>query len=574
MSENNRTLTISLIARTDMFNAGMNKARKTLGQFRKDYGGVAKDVLRHSRNIGIAAAGIATGVAAAGAAIFHTSRNSIDELAKMAQRIGATTQEMQVLQRIAELDGIGIEAMNSNMMRMTKTLGEASLGIGGAGKVLEQFGLNAAELVRMPISEQFATIAEAISRIPNQAERAALATAVFGRSGVAMLVSLQKGRAVIDDMFAEMEGTGELFSAEDAAVVEEMNDAMTRLWGVVAAFGNQMTIQLAPAVTHIIELIQDWVMSAGGAGEIMTMVIDDYVIPAFDSLITKIDGAIVAANAFSAVWLTVKGAVLSVLATLAAGFEFNLRVIKAVTLTIAGVFMSMVKTIANGINSMIETANKIGGKVGLQFGTIDTSGISAKADELAQASKAASEKLLNTSVFDDPFIASLTKDATDANQAAVDAWKKFRDTTSSEAGTAIKRNLQSLRDALQRPMEGTAGIQQAAMSIDGALSTIEDSVSDIPSLAENSADAKDEAEKKSRDTGQFKVVKAAEFAQRIGGVTGGISQANDSLASRTASMVNDKRTGADTTNSLLSGILQAAQQTAMNTGRGMVAVAG
>lgn len=571
-----RTLTVALVAKSQLFKRGLNDASKHLRGFKSSVSGIMGDLGSITRKMAIGFGATAAAASAAGTIIFNSTRNSIDELAKMAQRIGATTQEMQVLHRIAELDGIGIEAMNSNLMRMNKVLGEASLGLGGAGKVLEQFGLDAKQLIQLPVSERVAQIAEAIAKIPNQAQRAALATALFGRSGVTMLVALQKGRDVVDDMFSEMEGTGELFSAEDASRVEEMNDAMTRLWGVFGAFSNQIVIKVAPAITELIERTQEWVMSFGGAGEIINMVVESYIVPAMNHIGERIAWVGKGIQLLVAVWETLKAAALTVAALISAGFEFNLRIIKVVSLGIARAFLNMVNMIAKAIDFFIDKAQAIGEKVGIDLG-IDFSAqekLKPLLDEVVRMSKDANKEIA-TSVFDDPFVDSLRKEATAANQKAADAWSNFMDPSKNE----FKQSAEGIRDYIADIFSGVREqTQQAATALPQELLDMVDGLEDAEKISSSMKDNLDGAAKSQdeikKSSGQFTTVRSLAEVSSVGSVVSRTGGTGDSGAAQFAAKSGNEMTGAENTTGLLQGILMATQATAQNTARGLVPVAG
>ena len=85
-------------------------------------------------------------------ALIKSSINAGDELAKTADKLGVTTQALAGLRHAAELTGVSTGTMDMAMQRFTRRAAEAAKGTGEAKGALQELGLDAESLVRLPLS--------------------------------------------------------------------------------------------------------------------------------------------------------------------------------------------------------------------------------------------------------------------------------------------------------------------------------------------------------------------------------------------------------------------------------------
>ncbi len=110
-----------------------------------------------------------------------------DELVRVADRTGLTTDEVQRLQYIAGQSGNSLDEMTSAVGRLQNGLVTGDKSAVAAVKAL---GLNLESLRAATPFEQMEQIATAIGKIPDPASRAAIAMDLFGRGGIAILPTL------------------------------------------------------------------------------------------------------------------------------------------------------------------------------------------------------------------------------------------------------------------------------------------------------------------------------------------------------------------------------------------------
>ena len=237
MANQNMNITIRAFDKTK---AGLSSAAKGL----RVVGGALV-------NVKTAIAGV-VGVAGFGALI-KQGLAAGDSLAKTADKIGVTTEALAGMQHAAELTGVSTETMNMALQRFTRRASEAAIGTGEAQGALKELGINAEELVKLPLDKQMEVVADSMSGLSTQSDRVRIAMKLFDSEGVALVNTLGSGSEALREMIDEAEHLGLALSRTDTAQIEAANDAFTRAKGVLTGLSNQLAVSFAP----ILQLIAD-----------------------------------------------------------------------------------------------------------------------------------------------------------------------------------------------------------------------------------------------------------------------------------------------------------------------------
>lgn len=234
--------------------AGVPRLVKSFKGVGSAVGKVGKETLA----LGVKFAAMAAGASAALFAIVHGAVDAGDELATSSERVGMTADAYAQLQYAAKQADVEQEAFASSMDRFNKGLGEAKAGTGSMLAFLQKVSpALAAQVAGAQDTEHaLSLMGRAFERVTDPGKRAALAAAVFGKSGAQMGVFLGKGSAEIArlrDEFFRLSGSQEKFAAGAGALDEEMNRAETAFLGA----RNAMAAELFPALTELAKAITD-----------------------------------------------------------------------------------------------------------------------------------------------------------------------------------------------------------------------------------------------------------------------------------------------------------------------------
>ena len=201
----------------------------------------------------MAKASAAMSIAATAAATVLTvkSMRAADQLAKTADKIGATTEALASLQHAGELTGVSVETMNMALQRMTRRVSEAAIGTGEAKAALLELGIDAQKLEQLPLDEQMGVVADAMKGVGSQADRVRIAMKLFDSEGVALVNTLSKGSDGLAELAREADLLGLAMSRADTAKIEAANDAITNAQSVFVGLGNQLAVEFSPIIAAV-----------------------------------------------------------------------------------------------------------------------------------------------------------------------------------------------------------------------------------------------------------------------------------------------------------------------------------
>jgi len=196
---------------------GLTKSTKTFGE------SVKPVIARVGRFV--------SGLAAAAAAFLSVkavldSMERIDSLGKTADKLGIATDKLQALRLAAELTGVSTATLDMALQRMVRRVAEAAQGTGEAVKAIAELGLVATDLAAMTPDKQMEALADAMSKVDNQADRVRLAMKLFDSEGVALVNTLSGGSEALQQVHKDLVDMGAALSRVDAEKVEQANDAM------------------------------------------------------------------------------------------------------------------------------------------------------------------------------------------------------------------------------------------------------------------------------------------------------------------------------------------------------------
>jgi hypothetical protein len=172
--------------------------------------------------------------------------NAIDATNDLSNRVGIGVEQLQGLQMAAKL--AGVEDAATAFQKLAVAIGKAGES-DEAQKTFTRLGISFAELQAMEPEEQFRVISAAIAALPTEAERAAAAVAMFGKTGVALLPLMGEN---VDKVSAKMKRLGAIVGEDQAAAIGLMNDQLDWTKSAFDGIIGQVVGNLAPAVTSLV----------------------------------------------------------------------------------------------------------------------------------------------------------------------------------------------------------------------------------------------------------------------------------------------------------------------------------
>lgn len=339
----------------------------------------------------------------------------IDRLAKFADTVGLTIDEMRGLQHAAALTGNDVATLEKGLQRMVRRVGEAKSGIGVGVKALEEMGLEANELSKLSTADILYEVSDAIAAQPDAASQAAKAYALFGRQGQELQVMLTSGSDALKDMIDENTRLQGSMSRFDASKVEMYNDAMQRLSVFLEGIWQQMAINIAPILTAIVGKFTDAGASSIDFGQI--------VIGAMDWAVNAIALGADILDVLGDGWNFLKAIVSTAVAGILTYYGMIGKGLQELVNLLPGVEVTFGDTMQNMADSAKKLAEEDWAKAKEEFIKPPPSeGVKKWFDDVKAESKKAFDEMRKNS-----FAAAEAKALAEANKPAVDLINKYRE---------------------------------------------------------------------------------------------------------------------------------------------------
>lgn len=190
---------------------------------------------------------------------------TIDNTNKLAARLGFTYAEMAGLANAGALVDVSMETIGKATQKAEIAFAKAAGGSKAATAAFEAIGLSVDRLNGMTAAERFQAIAQAISQLPTEAQRAAAAVQIFGKSGVELLPMFQQGAAGIQAATAEAQRFGLALTQAQVDNVDAMGDSFDRAKQAISGVIQQVVAYLAPAIEKVVTTFSDFIAAENGA---------------------------------------------------------------------------------------------------------------------------------------------------------------------------------------------------------------------------------------------------------------------------------------------------------------------
>jgi len=208
-----------------------------------------------NRAAGVARAGLGGLVAGVGitgfARLTKASLDFADSIAKNARTVGVLPGLYQELSFAASQSGVAQGQLDAALNKFTKNIGEARLGTGTMVTTLRQYDEALLNSITASNSVEDATrlIFDALNNAGDAADRAAIATAAFGRSGT----RLQSVAQNYDELAERANAFGLVLSDNVLSNAEKSNDALDLLSKTAASAFSVLSAELAPTIQSFSE---------------------------------------------------------------------------------------------------------------------------------------------------------------------------------------------------------------------------------------------------------------------------------------------------------------------------------
>jgi len=236
------------------------------GKFEK-LGYVLKGV---AAGIGVAMAAIGTTAVTAGKKLFDMANDAAaagDEIDKASQRIGLSRQGYQEWDYVLSQNGASISSLENGMKKLNNTVDDAVNGSTSATDKFQRLGISMEDLQGKTREEIFEMTVKGLQGISDEGEKAAIANDLLGNSSVELAALLNQTAESTEDLKNKASELGLVMSDESVDAAVNYTDAMDNLTRSFAGVKNNITSQLLPGFTMVLDGLTGLITGQEGAAE-------------------------------------------------------------------------------------------------------------------------------------------------------------------------------------------------------------------------------------------------------------------------------------------------------------------
>ncbi len=188
---------------------------------------------------------------ATGAGLVAMGKGAIDaadDMNDLSQKTGVSVERLSQLQQAADKSGTSLDAVGGAMVKLNRGLAEGA--DSKAGEALKSLGINANDATgKLKSTDQIMLeVADKFAKMPDSAQKSALAMQLFGKSGADLIPLLNGGRDSIESLSVTMTG-------KFAKGADEFNDKMVDLQTGMTRLGVSIGTALLPFIGKLTDAL-------------------------------------------------------------------------------------------------------------------------------------------------------------------------------------------------------------------------------------------------------------------------------------------------------------------------------
>jgi len=195
--------------------------------------------------------------------IFKGGLDFAKEFSELSERTGIASENLVVLQRAFQNNGVAAEDLGTIINKMQKSLEAANDPMSKQAEKIRELGLSVSGLLMLSPDEQFAAIAEAIGAIKDPTDKTAIAMELFGKSGGKTLALLNNYAEEMDNASKETTTLQEILKTSGASF-DRVGDNLTVLGGKLREFGVGLLSQFIESLSTLTDKMSKFDAAAFG----------------------------------------------------------------------------------------------------------------------------------------------------------------------------------------------------------------------------------------------------------------------------------------------------------------------
>ena len=182
------------------------------------------------------------------AAMAKGAIDAADNMNDLSQKTGVSVERLSQFDQAAKMSGTTLEAVGGAMVKLGRNLAESDTG--PAAQALKQLGISATDANgKLKTTDQVVLdVADRFAKMPDGAQKSALAIQLFGKSGADMIPLLNGGRKAVESLSVTM-------TDKFAKGADEVNDKMVSLQTKLVELSVKLGTALMPVLMQVTDAL-------------------------------------------------------------------------------------------------------------------------------------------------------------------------------------------------------------------------------------------------------------------------------------------------------------------------------
>lgn len=230
-----------------------NEYEKGVSDAKSSFSGLGSAIASGGKTImkaGVAAfTAIGTAIGGATTALISNAKETAayaDNIDKMSQKIGFTTDAFQEWDFIMKHSGSSIEAVKGSIVKLDKALESDT-------DAWEKLGLSQEQLLNMSSEERFEATVKALQGVSDETEKAALAQDVFGKSYQELMPLLNTTAEETEAMKQQVHDLGGVMSEDAVKAGAQFQDSLQNLKTALTGAKNNLMGEFLPSLSTVMD---------------------------------------------------------------------------------------------------------------------------------------------------------------------------------------------------------------------------------------------------------------------------------------------------------------------------------
>lgn len=192
---------------------------------------------------------------------FYSAMEAGGALVDLSAQTGVAVDKLMVLQTAFDQAGMSASDVQPVIAKLQKSISEAATGNVDAAAKFKTMGIAIEDIQGLSADEQLTAVGEAISKIENPAQRAAMSMEIFGKSGAKLLSVFSAGG--LEDVQANIGDQAQLM-LENAGLFDRATDVLGTAGSKIQGLFVGMAAQVVPQIIDVVDSLNSIDLSGIG----------------------------------------------------------------------------------------------------------------------------------------------------------------------------------------------------------------------------------------------------------------------------------------------------------------------